>query len=386
MSFWIAKCFAYALAVVVCVMLKESQSQVCSTEKMENITFNIKMAFSKGIQGKEPIFTSSAEACINICCLGGKIGGNKVCNYVVFNTKRKGNYPNCYLFYYPTKDIFPARQVLGLVTYRIIHEIPKPAPSTSIVFQPTVNGHFMSAEIAMLNPHSTTNPSRDSDHLQKPIASNRMETLDYSDRIDGRPQPKEDVRNVSAITTPNKISNLLPPSIVKPVQHSAPIIEAPVKLLVVTTISQTGIDAAVSSHVSAGHTATARSATAYDRNTLLVNPGSPSVFHPSAASGSSASKINHLPFSLPTKHSSSLQSIHLNNEQENKDYDKPDEGPGKKHALFSGDQSILLAALLLGVILLLLVTVLVGRKMLESLQQRQYTRLDYLINGMYASM
>nr|XP_060634087.1 MANSC domain-containing protein 1 [Anolis sagrei ordinatus]XP_060634088.1 MANSC domain-containing protein 1 [Anolis sagrei ordinatus]XP_060634090.1 MANSC domain-containing protein 1 [Anolis sagrei ordinatus] len=387
MSLWIAQCFVYALTVVVCVMLKPSQSQVCSTEKMENITLDIKRAFSKGIQGNEPIFTASPEACINICCLGGKIGGNKVCNYIVFNTKKKHNYPNCYLFYYPTKEIFPARQVLGLVTYRIIHGIPKPAPSTAIVFQPTTNSHFLSAEIAMLDPYSATNPSHDSDHLQKPTSSNRMETLDHSDRIDGYSQhPKEEMGNISEIPASHKINNLLPPSTVRTVQHTVPITEAPVKLLVATTGSQTGTDAAVSSHVSPGRTTTARSATAYHVNTLLVNPRSPSVFNPSVVSGSSAGKISQLPFSLSTKHFSSFQYNHLNNEQENKNGDKPDGGASKKHHLFSGDQSILFAALLLGVIFLLLVTVLVGRRMLESLQQRQYTRLDYLINGMYASV
>ncbi|NWR53892.1 MANS1 protein, partial [Bucorvus abyssinicus] len=51
-----------------------------------------------------------------------------------------------------------------------------------------------------------------------------------------------------------------------------------------------------------------------------------------------------------------------------------------------GEKSSLVAALLFGVIFLLLVIALMGKKIHESLQKRHYTRLDYLINGMYADV
>ncbi|XP_058683989.1 MANSC domain-containing protein 1-like [Poecile atricapillus] len=51
-----------------------------------------------------------------------------------------------------------------------------------------------------------------------------------------------------------------------------------------------------------------------------------------------------------------------------------------------GEKSSLVAALFFGVIFLLLVIVLTGKKVHESLQKRHYTRLDYLINGMYADV
>ncbi|NWH58792.1 MANS1 protein, partial [Geococcyx californianus] len=51
-----------------------------------------------------------------------------------------------------------------------------------------------------------------------------------------------------------------------------------------------------------------------------------------------------------------------------------------------GEKSSLIAALLFGVIFLLLVIALTGKKLCESLQKRHYTRLDYLINGMYADV
>ncbi|XP_051491722.1 MANSC domain-containing protein 1 [Apus apus] len=51
-----------------------------------------------------------------------------------------------------------------------------------------------------------------------------------------------------------------------------------------------------------------------------------------------------------------------------------------------GEKSSLIAALLFEVIFLLLVIALTGKKIHESLQKRPYTRLDYLINGMYADV
>ncbi|NXS89825.1 MANS1 protein, partial [Erpornis zantholeuca] len=57
-----------------------------------------------------------------------------------------------------------------------------------------------------------------------------------------------------------------------------------------------------------------------------------------------------------------------------------------KHVFQLGEKSSLVAALLFGVIFLMLVIVLTGKKIHESLQKRHYSRLDYLINGMYADV
>ncbi|XP_069719444.1 MANSC domain-containing protein 1 [Phaenicophaeus curvirostris] len=51
-----------------------------------------------------------------------------------------------------------------------------------------------------------------------------------------------------------------------------------------------------------------------------------------------------------------------------------------------GEKNSLVAALFFGVIFLLLVIALTGKKIHESLQKRHYTRLDYLINGIYADV
>ncbi|XP_063211527.1 MANSC domain-containing protein 1 [Chroicocephalus ridibundus] len=64
----------------------------------------------------------------------------------------------------------------------------------------------------------------------------------------------------------------------------------------------------------------------------------------------------------------------------------PESFLGGKGVVQLGEKSSLVAALLFGVIFLLLVITLTGKKIHESLQKRHYTRLDYLINGMYADV
>ncbi|NXI07777.1 MANS1 protein, partial [Irena cyanogastra] len=60
--------------------------------------------------------------------------------------------------------------------------------------------------------------------------------------------------------------------------------------------------------------------------------------------------------------------------------------PRGKGVFQLGEKSSLVVALFFGVIFLLLVIVLTGKKIYESLQKRHYTRLDYLINGIYADV
>lgn len=72
--------------------------------------------------------------------------------------------------------------------------------------------------------------------------------------------------------------------------------------------------------------------------------------------------------------------------QLSRDSDMLNRAPSEKHPSYLSDRSVLVAVLLFGVIFLLLAQVVVGRKLLESLRHRQYSRLDYLINGMYANV
>lgn len=72
---------ACALVMMLYAVLEPSQGQDCSTEKMENITVDIRAALSKGIRGTDPVHTASWEACVNVCCSGKEVAG-KLCFFL----------------------------------------------------------------------------------------------------------------------------------------------------------------------------------------------------------------------------------------------------------------------------------------------------------------
>ncbi|NXJ62398.1 MANS1 protein, partial [Rostratula benghalensis] len=111
---------------------------------------------------------------------------------------------------------------------------------------------------------------------------------------------------------------------------------------------------------------------------------------PTVVSSNDTSPVTLLSFSGFTHPASDSPMSFQNSPQ---DYDPsdsesylPESFLGGKDVVQLGEKSSLIAALLFGVIFLLLVIALTGKKIHESLQKRHYTRLDYLINGMYADV
>ncbi|KAJ7329428.1 hypothetical protein JRQ81_015602 [Phrynocephalus forsythii] len=392
MSLWTSWYSLCALPVVVCAMLKSTQSQDCSTEEMENTSIDIRAAIPKGIRGADPIHTTSREACVHLCCLERKIAGNNLCNYVVFNAKRKVSSPNCYLFYYPMKETCPMKQALGLVTYRIIRdtEAPEPTLSSVKVSHPIGKGVFSSQQTSSVG-HASPSPPRGS--LGKSTAFKKKYILDHVEehfnKIEnhpngGRANGSEDFGS-SAVS---EISSLLPPTIASKIHLAAATVGLTLQQPVVATGTQMAAVAATQPHGSPSSVTATRPSTSYHGNSHqpTVNPSTNTVLQSSIASVVTARNLIPLSSSTPIESPSvSLPGVHLNSGQSLEGYNL-DGAPAKNGVLHFGDKSILLTVLLFGVILLLVVTVLVGRKMLESLQRRRYTRLDYLINGMYANM
>ncbi|KAM9640924.1 MANSC domain-containing protein 1 [Morphnus guianensis] len=111
---------------------------------------------------------------------------------------------------------------------------------------------------------------------------------------------------------------------------------------------------------------------------------------PTVVSSNNTSQVTLLSFSgfAPSTSDSPMAS-----QNEPQGYDPSDSGSYLPESVLRGkgvvqlgEKSSLVAALLFGVIFLLLVIALTGKKISESLQKRHYTRLDYLINGMYADV
>ncbi|XP_063164420.1 MANSC domain-containing protein 1 [Candoia aspera] len=368
-------------AVLFSLMAKPSQTQRCSSEQTEDITIDIPAAFSKGIRGTDPIHAPSWEACVNACCLE-KIAADKTCNYVVFNTKMKGRSPNCYRFYYPAKETCPVKRALGLMTFRIIEgkEISKSPLSLNRLPHPTVKGSLVSPKAAGFDLASTPGGL---DSL--PRASKKEEVFGPAgpplEKVDGPSQhPKAGRTNSMEIFG----SSLVPEtsSAANTVQRPTP-----VKLTLARLGSQASrtVGAAAvripASHVplSSPYARKTEGATLQPGMATLPQPLLPSKTRPRNSSSSSSTRPAPIS-SAPVRNSG------LSNGQLGLEGQSPDANPGRKDAPWWSDQSILLTALFFGVLFFLLAVLLLGGKMLESLQRQHYTRLDYLINDMYANM
>lgn len=111
---------------------------------------------------------------------------------------------------------------------------------------------------------------------------------------------------------------------------------------------------------------------------------------PTVASSNYTSHVTHLSFSGSNTSASDSSTASPNDPQGYDPSDSESYLPKSvlrgKSVIQLGEKSSLVAALLFGVIFLLLVIALMGKKIHESLQKRHYTRLDYLINGMYTDV
>ncbi|KAM6436660.1 MANSC domain-containing protein 1 isoform 1-T4 [Liasis olivaceus] len=358
MALQTAGCLACLSAVLFSVMIKPSQTQRCSSEKMEDFMIYIPAAFSKGIRGTDPINTPSWEACVNACCLK-KIAGDKTCNYVVFNTKMKGGSPNCYRFYYPAKEACPVKPALGLVTFRIIEgqEIPRPSPSLSELPHPTANRSLASPRAAGFD---LARPLGGLDSLPRAFKKEKIfaPAEHPLGKVDGPSQhPKAGRTNdVEAFGS----------SLVQRSSSAANSIQqsAPVKLPLATLGSQTS---RMAIRMSASH---APLSAPYARKTKVarLHPRKAALSQPLLPSKTQTHYFSSLSATLPTPNSSAaVRDSHLSNGQFSLEGYSPEGSPGRQVDPRLSNQRFILATLFIAVLLLLL-TVLIGGKMLDSLK------------------
>ncbi|NXH60737.1 MANS1 protein, partial [Rhabdornis inornatus] len=188
----------------------------------------------------------------------------------------------------------------------------------------------------------------------------------------------------------------LPPGAAKP-NTTHPITAA--SLPAAATAAKPGVPATsipvthvlLSKPINSASTSTTKQVTTNSRSvTAPSGPRTPAVApEPTVVSSNETSHVTLLSFPGFILSSDSLAS----SQNDLRGYDPSDsesslsEGVlGGKGVFQLGEKSSLIAALFFGVIFLLLVIVLTGKKIHESLQKRHYTRLDYLINGMYADV
>ncbi|NXE47438.1 MANS1 protein, partial [Casuarius casuarius] len=427
------------LLVIASLLAAPSRSQDCSAEKMENTIININLALSKGVRGTEPVYTSTPEACIHACCLGKKLSGDKKCNLMIFDARRTSTHPNCYLFYCPSAEACPTKPAIGLVSYKITRD-SHPLEDTSFK-----NGYSLSLGVGAFISRSPTSHLNHTTTLQQSDFHPGAELPNYvakhvdssefhidSPNIQGAKHPE------SLDSTPRqKVNNLLPTKVSFTVQTGNPSASLPMTqssvpepsstaaaplptsvtrlqfstnslptaakpgALTTTTVTflpraELGSPAAsiaathvpLSSPQTSASTATATWVTTNgSTEPRQRRPATP--WAPAAVSSSDTNHVTFLSSDFTLSHNESPTAFQNNRQG----YEPSDSGSyllegllRREDVVHLGEKSSLVAALLFGVIFLLLVTALMGKKVHESLQKRHYTRLDYLINGMYADV
>nr|XP_006115548.1 MANSC domain-containing protein 1 [Pelodiscus sinensis]XP_006115549.1 MANSC domain-containing protein 1 [Pelodiscus sinensis] len=388
-------CFTRIFLIMCCVILGPSLSHDCSLEKMENVVIDMKLSLSKGIKGTEPIYTPTQEACINVCCLEKNISGDRPCNLMIFDAGRVSKHSNCYLFYCPSKEACPMKPAKGFVSYTInrgVHIVDSQLADYNTKGNPLSSqaAHFDLPNQAGLRNHTAA--------LQQSVTSPMSERRDYTeehlDKIELRTQVPEDQekKHPEALDTflKHKITSLMPTRTAHTFQLSTssppfttlPTTTSPVfKTTTANTQVPTSTALTTTDHMIT-HSRTATESARLRTSTTAIKP--------IAASADSTSSIRLFSLSvvaLLSKNSSApFQTMQQDNRQRDAEGYLLDDVPKTKPVPQSGDKSGLIAALLFGMVFLLLVIALIGRRMSQSLQRRRYTRLDYLINGMYADV
>ncbi|NWS09872.1 MANS1 protein, partial [Pachyramphus minor] len=436
------------LLVITCIMAGPSLSQECSAEKMENSIIDIDLSLSRGVRGAEPLRVPSAGACVRACCSGDRLAGDKTCNLVIFYARRTRAHPNCYLFYCPTTDACLMKPATGLVSYKITTDTHAPEDKTIKSENFSSNEHSLSLDAGTFFSHSQNSRQNHTATLQQSIFHQASELVNHIgkhlDNIEFHtdfPESQRAKQSESLDSIPRLKVITLPPNMFSAVQIGNPTASFSSTQSSASETSSTTLTplptstAQLEFHTTSVHprvakpTITTTTATSLPAAATGAKPGIPvtsiAVTHiplsspttstikrvttnsrsatapsglrtpamspePTAVSSNDTSHVTLPSFSgfilstgdSPTSSQNDLQSYDLSDSES---YLSEDVLRGKGGVQL-GEKSSLVAALLFGVIFLLLVIALTGKKIHESLQKRHYTRLDYLINGMYADV
>lgn len=432
----------YTFVIICFLTLRLSSSENCPTKSLEDVVIDIQSSLSKGIRGNEPIRTLTQEDCINSCCSTKNITGDKACNLMIFDTRKTARQPNCYLFFCPSEEACPLKPAKGLMTYRIIREFLTVArtnsPSPELTREDSLIHGQSSRRIPPTTPAVTgyskpadsfwrgavTQKLGSSDHLEKLVKIGQASTLFPVYKEKGHPQssqpaskqkiahplPKHVTTLPATVTIASLPTTSAPP---KPPTTNAPMILSMTSEPEVAT-SAPSLALAKSQPptillstilTSAVVTPKARQATAAVSNTVSEAPmdwKSPPETVPfreisiltsdtEAPSNPPTLSLSAVDFSATTLPTSNVDSSATNKAASQKDEKAKPGGsslnsvPESQHGL-PFEKWLLVGTLLFGVLFLAIGLVLLGRMFSESLRRRRYSRLDYLINGIYVDI
>ncbi|XP_008933494.1 PREDICTED: MANSC domain-containing protein 1 [Merops nubicus] len=429
-------------------MAGPSLGQECSAEKMENAIIDIDLSLPRGVRGSEPAYAPTAEACLRACCAGRQLSGDKECNLMIFDDRRTSTQPNCYLFYCPSTEACPMKPATGLVSYKITRDThaSEDIPFKSEDF--SSDGYSLSSSAGAFLSHRQTGHQNHAAGLQQSVfhqapehqshagkhlgntqfhtvfpESQRAKHPESLDPISGQkvtnllPNASSAVGNLSALFPTTQSSVPEPSSTTSaPLSTSTTQLESHTTSMsiggvnpaavtttaatfppLVTTRAKPGVPA---TSITVTHVPLSSPTSAFTTKQVTVNSKSATVPsglrtpdippEPTVISSNHTSQVTLLSFSGFTLFTNDSSMASQNDPEGYDPSDSESYLPGNilrgKGVIQLAEKSSLVAALLFGIIFLLLVIALTGKKIHESLQKRHYTRLGYLIDGMYTDV
>ncbi|XP_030697129.2 MANSC domain-containing protein 1 [Globicephala melas] len=398
--------------VIICfLMLRLSTSQNCPIKSLEDMVIDIQSSLSKGIRGNEPIHTLTQEDCINSCCSTKNISGDKACNLMIFDTRKTAKLPNCYLFFCPSEEACPLKPAKGLMSYRIIRDFPSLAgtdlPSQEVAQEESL---FRSRSSHTITP-TPPPPTGDSEPtvLWRDSFSQKFGSSDHSEKllkIDlASPQwtvyKENDQSQKSPSSSEQTVAHLLP-EYVTVFPSTVAVAALPAVLATPKPASLPAANAAeIPSVTPQPQGATSAPPVAAVTNTTTTEVPT-SIFRASTHSKGPPDTVPFRDVSSLTWNTeaardpatfplSNVNSPTTNTTASQEDGKASSGGPSlsgapERQPGLAFEQWLLVGTVLFGVLFLAIGLGLLGRTLLESLHRKRYSRLDYLINGIYVDI
>ncbi|XP_059538203.1 MANSC domain-containing protein 1 [Myotis daubentonii] len=407
----------YTFIIIGFLTVRLSASHNCPTQSLEDVVIDIQSSLTKGIRGNEPIHTLTQEDCINSCCSTKNISGDKACNLMIFDTRKTTRQPNCYLFFCPSEEACPLKPAKGLMTYRIIKDFPS-------LGKP----ELLSQRATPIPPHPTgySKPTgtlwRDtfsqkfgaSDHVEKLLKIGPVSTPSPLYQEKGHSQS-------SQFSSGQRIGHLLPENVTTfpttvaaAALHTASASPEPRALFPTRAPAMPSVSSQPQAATTAPPAATVRSQPPAVTSAILTR----AVVTPQAHMTTTAvpttisqapTDLKGLPETAPFREISNLTvtteqvpnpatgllpnagspAMKKTAPQENEKTSlggSSQRGVSESQPGLPYEKWLLIGTLLFGVLFLTIGLVLLGRMLLESLRRKRYSRLDYLINGIYVDI
>ncbi|KAM6215942.1 MANSC domain-containing protein 1 [Rhynchocyon petersi] len=427
----------YTFLVVVFLLVRLSASQNCSARSLKDVVIDIQSSLSKGIRGNEPTYTLTQEDCIHLCCSTKDISGDKACNLMIFDTRKATRQPNCYLFFCPSEEACPLKPAKGLMSYRIIRDFP-PVTSIDLPGQELPHGDSLvhdqqSLQEVTSRPSLLTGHSKPTDTLRKDTHSQKLGSKDHLAKLlkpnqasTEFPVYKEKGLTQSSTFSPKQklapslLENMTPFSMMAASVSPRNIFITP-KPAVLQSTNSSVIPAVTSQPHIAITPPPDTSITSQVPTTLVSTIFTPAVVTPpSSTTAQATTAVLTTTFQAPTDLKVTPEMVpsrEISNPMLNKGdtnsfatfplsnvefslTSKTATQENVKARLGSSSQSsvleshydlplekwLLIGTLLFGVLFLVIGLVLLGRMLSESLHRKRYSRLDYLINGIYVDI